>query len=141
MQELSEAFKLRDLGPTSFLLGIESTRDRPNRRIILSQRHYVIDMLERNSFSSCSPVKMAMVPKVKLSSTDSPSTAEDKVFMAKVPYLSAVGSLMYMATSTRPDIAYAVWLLARFNLNPGKAHWQVVKYNVCYGLMTIKNAV
>ena len=64
---------------------------------MLSQRQYVIDMLERYGFSSCSPVKMPMVPKVKLSSADSPSTAEDKAFMAKVPYLSAVGSLMYLA--------------------------------------------
>ena len=88
VQELSEAFKLRDLGPTSFLLGIEITRDRPNRCITLSQRQYVIDMLERYGFSSCSPVKTPMVPRVKLSSTDSPSTAGDKAFMAKVPYLA-----------------------------------------------------
>ena len=37
VQELSTAFKLRDLGPTSFLLGIEIARDRPNRRISLAQ--------------------------------------------------------------------------------------------------------
>ena len=48
--------------------------------------------------------------------------------MAKVPYLSVVGSLMYLAICTWPDIAYAVSLLARFNSNPGKAHWQAVKY-------------
>ena len=128
VQELSTAFKLRDLGPTSFLLGIEIARDRPNRRISLSQRQYITDMLERYGFSDCSPVKTPMVPKVRLSSSDSPSTDEDKAFMAKVPYLSAVGSLMYLATCTRPDIAYAVSLLARFNANPGKAHWQAVKH-------------
>ena len=95
---------------------------------MLSQRQYVIDMLELYGFTSCSLVKTPVVPKVKLSSADSPSTAEDRAFMAKVPYLSAVGSLMYLATCTRPDIAYAVSLLARFNSNPGKAHWQAVKH-------------
>ena len=48
--------------------------------------------------------------------------------MDKVPYLGAVGSLMYLATCTRPDIAYAVSVLARFNASPGKAHWQAVKH-------------
>ena len=122
VEELSRAFKLRDLGPTSFLLGIEITRDRPNRHISLSQRQYIIDMLERYRFYDCSPVKTPMVPKIRLSSADSPSSPEDKAFMDKVPYLSAVGSLMYLATCTCPDITYAVSVLARFNASPGKAH-------------------
>ena len=48
--------------------------------------------------------------------------------MRSVPYLSAVGSLMYLATCTRPDIAFTVSVLARFNANPGRAHWQAVKH-------------
>ena len=48
--------------------------------------------------------------------------------MMKVPYLSAVGSLMYLAICSRPDIAYTVSLLAQFNSNPGKAHWQAVRH-------------
>ena len=44
--------------------------------------------------------------------------------MPSVPYLSAVGSLMYLAIGTRPDIAYAVGALSRFNSNPGRVHWQ-----------------
>ena len=48
--------------------------------------------------------------------------------MAKMPYLSAVGSLMYLATCTRPDIAYTVSVLARFNANPARVHWQAVKH-------------
>ena len=96
----SQVYKLRDLGETSSLLGIGITRDRPNRRIMLCQRQYIIDMLERYGFSDCSPVKTPMIPKIRLSSADSPSSPEDKTFMDKVPYLSAVGSLMYLATCT-----------------------------------------
>ena len=45
--ELSRSFKLRDLGPTTALLGIEIARDRPNRRLMLSQCQYILDVLER----------------------------------------------------------------------------------------------
>ena len=48
--------------------------------------------------------------------------------MQKFPYLSAVGSLMYLATCTRPDIYFTVSTLARFCANPGEAHWQAVKH-------------
>ena len=66
--------------------------------------------------------------KLRLSAQNGPSTPEEKAAMAKIPYLSAVGSLMYWATCTHPDIAYAVPLLARFNANPGKKHCLVVKH-------------
>ena len=48
--------------------------------------------------------------------------------MRTVPYAHAVGSLMYLAISTRPDIAYAVGVLSRFAANPGQAHWIAVKH-------------
>ena len=128
VQELSEHFKLRDRGPTLFLLGIQIIRDRSNRRISLSQRQYILDMLERYGFSGCSSIKTHMKPKLRLSAQDGPSTPEEKTAMAKIPYLSAVGSLMYLATCTRPNIAYSVSLLARFSANPGQRHWQAVKH-------------
>ena len=52
--------------------------------------------------------------------------------MHKIPYLATVGTLMYLATTTRPDIAYSVGVLARFNSNPGWAHWLVVKHLMHY---------
>ena len=52
--------------------------------------------------------------------------------MENIPYINAVGSLMYLATMTRPDIAYTVEVLARFNSNPGMAHWKAVKHLFCY---------
>ena len=47
--------------------------------------------------------------------------------MAKVPYASACGSLMYAMVATRPDIAYAVGVVSRYMSNPGKKHWEAVK--------------
>ena len=47
--------------------------------------------------------------------------------MSRVPYASAVGSLMYAMVCTRPDLAHAVSVVSRFTGQPGKEHWQAVK--------------
>src|SRR3954471_1409090 len=52
--------------------------------------------------------------------------------MNNTPYLSAVGALMYLATTTHPDIAYTVGVLARFNHNPRAQHWTAVKHLLHY---------
>ena len=128
IKELASHFKLRDLGPTSFLLGIKITRDAAKREIALSQRQYIIDALERFNMSDCNPIGTPMDPGAKLSSSMSPQTPEERKLMENIPYLNAVGTLQYLATSTRPDISYAVGVLARFNKNPGIEHWKAVKH-------------
>ena len=57
----------------------------------------------------------------------SPKTPEDMVEMAKIPYASAIGSLMYAMLCTRPNIAYAVSMTSRFQSNPGLEHWVAIK--------------
>ena len=52
---------------------------------------------------------------------------EEKDFMAKVPYASAIGSLMYVMVCTRLEIAHAVGSVTRFMTNPSKRHWEAVK--------------
>lgn len=52
--------------------------------------------------------------------------------MKKVPYASAVGSLMYAMVCTRPDIAHAVGVVIRFLSNLGREHWNAVKWVMRY---------
>ena len=66
-------------------------------------------------------------PYVKLCLNDCPKSDVEKAEMAKVPYSSTVGSLMYAMICTRPDIAYAVGVVSRYMSNPGKKHWEAVK--------------
>lgn len=68
----------------------------------------------------------------QLSSHLCPKTQEDKEFMDKIPYKSAVGSLMYAMVSTQLDIAHAMGLVTRFMANLGKSHWEAVKYFLRY---------
>ena len=52
--------------------------------------------------------------------------------MALVPYASAVGSLIYVMVCTRPHIAHAVGVVRRYVANPGKEHWEAVKWLLRY---------
>ena len=65
---------------------------------------------------------------VKLSAEQCPKTQEEEEDMSRVPYASAVGSLMYVIVCTKPDIAHAVGVLSRFMSKPGKEHWTPVKW-------------
>ena len=89
---------------------------------------YILDMLERYGQADSTPVKTPMVPGTNLSVSMAPVSSEDKEYMKKVPYISAVGSLLFLALATRPDIAHTVSVLCRFNSNPGVAHWKSVKH-------------
>ncbi|XP_042059319.1 secreted RxLR effector protein 161-like [Salvia splendens] len=52
--------------------------------------------------------------------------------MKKVPYTNAIGSVMYLMVSTRPDIAYVVSCLSRYMSNPGPVHWEALKWLLRY---------
>ena len=56
-----------------------------------------------------------------------PRNEDEKVLGPEVPYLSAIGALMYLANCTRPDIAFAVNLLARYSASLAKRKWVGVK--------------
>nr|GAT43935.1 polyprotein [Mycena chlorophos] len=120
-------FKMTDLGPVSWLLGIEIRRDREARTISLSQRSYIESILQRFNFADSKPVAMPMDPNVHLSNEHRAISVTDIAAMQRVPYREAVGSLMWAAIGTRPDIAFAVGLLSKFLDNPGTAHWEAVK--------------
>nr|GFD03210.1 retrotransposon protein, putative, Ty1-copia subclass [Tanacetum cinerariifolium] len=60
------------------------------------------------------------------------SSDEEKPYMKKVPYASAVGSIMYAVRCTRPDVKFAQNLVSRYQQNPGKLHWVAVKHILKY---------
>ena len=75
----------------------------------------------------CKPMDTPIERNLSLSLDISPKSPEEKEQMSKVPYTSAIGSLMYEMMCTRLDICYAVRLASRFQSNPDIKHWMVVK--------------
>ncbi|KAK8914337.1 hypothetical protein KSP39_PZI023872 [Platanthera zijinensis] len=140
---LSAKFEMKDLGPASVILGMQITRERSKKKLWLGQQRYVEEVLKKFNMADCKPVGAPMPVGEKLSAEMCPKTHEDIEDMAKVPYASAVGSLMYAMVCTRPDIAQAVGVLSRYMAKPGKEHWSAVKrvfrylrgtsdYSICY---------
>ena len=78
--------------------------------------------------SECKLLLTPIEPGISLMLDMSPKTNEEVKAMESVPYLAAVGSLMYLATTTWPDIAFAIGVLGHFNHNPGPRHWLAVKH-------------
>ena len=129
---LSKSFAMKDLGPAKKMLGINIYRDRKNKQLWLSQERYIEKLLERFNMKNAKPVNSPLAGHFKLSSQQCPTSKEDQAEMSKIPYASAVGSLMYAMVCTRPDIAYAVGVVSRFLSNPGKKHWAAVKWILRY---------
>nr|GEY43139.1 hypothetical protein [Tanacetum cinerariifolium] len=77
-------------------------------------------------------VKMPLGGHFKMSLKDCPVKDCDVERMSKVPYANAVGSLMYLMVCMRPDIAYAVSVVSIHLANPGKNHWEAVKWILKY---------
>ena len=125
--KLNENFDMKDLGNASHILGMCIVRDRTKKVLFLDQSAYIGKVLKRFNMDGGKAAGSPLASYVKLSLSDCPISDEEKAEMAKVPYSSAVGSLMYAMICTRPDIAYAVGVVSRYMSNPGKKHWEAVK--------------
>jgi len=126
-QRINGKYKLTDLGPCRWLLGFKIERDLEKRTIALSQHAYIDSILARFNFDAAKPSSVPMDPSSPLSKSQSPETLADIAKMKNVPYREAVGSLMYAAMGTRPDIAFATSTVAQFLENPGWKHWEAVR--------------
>ena len=126
-QAFNKKYKMKDLGQLEFVLGVQVDINKDKGTIRLSQRQYVLDMLASFGLHDCNPSKTPLSAGTYLSRQDCPTTETGKREMEKYRYREAVGSLLWLANGTRPDIAFAVSQVAKFMSNPGKPHWAAVK--------------
>ncbi|KAH9665312.1 hypothetical protein KPL70_020298 [Citrus sinensis] len=132
-KQLASEFEMKDLGDAQRILGMEIRRDKKNGSVWLTQKSYLKKVLERFGMDDkTKPVCTPLAPHFKLSSSSCPRSQEERDYMARVPYASAVGSLMYAMVCTRPDISQAVSMVSRYMHNPGKNQWLAVKWILRY---------
>ncbi|KAG8472856.1 hypothetical protein CXB51_034830 [Gossypium anomalum] len=93
--QLSEEFKMKDLGPAKKILGMEILRDRKTSKLYLSQKGYIEKVLCRFNMQSAKPVSTPLAAHFRLSSALSPQSDDEIEYMSHVPYSSTVGPLMY----------------------------------------------
>jgi hypothetical protein len=98
-------------------------------------------VLERFRMQNEKPVSTPLAIHFKLTKEMCPKTQEEIEYMSRVPYSSTFGSLMYVMVCTRQDIAHGVGVVRRYMNNPGKEHWEVVKWILRYLIGTTTNAL
>ena len=115
-QFLHDQFKLKDLGPLKYSLGLKVARS--STGISVCQRKYVLELLAEVGQLAAKPIKSPMEQHTKL-----PNYHGD-LLIDPSQYRRLVGKLLYL-TLTRSDIAYSVHQLSQFLAQPRQPHLQV----------------
>lgn len=124
-QLLNTKFRLKDLGPMKYFLGLEIARI--SKRISICQRKYALDILQDYGILAAKPTKFPMETNLKLSQDAGALIADPTV------YRLLIGHLIYL-TITRPDVAYFVQLLSQYMDKPCQPH-----LDVAYRVLRYKN--
>src|SRR5258708_6381812 len=117
--ELKSTFKMKDLGPIHWFLGLEITRDWAQCLISVSQTRYVSDVIECFGFTNVCPISTPIAVNFRLPCLDSPEVDVRD-------YQSRIGSIMYAMLGMCPDIAYAVGMLSQYSAHPGMDHLNAI---------------
>ena len=119
--KLNSTITLKNLGPVKTFLGIDISRNRQLRAITLSQGNYTSKILSNFGYTISDTVK----PLVPLGKEIAPiqETPDDNLVKE---YQRQIGSIMYLMTKTRPDLAYPIGLCARFMAKPGPEHFKAL---------------
>ena len=132
VEYLKKEFEMKDLGKTKFCLGLQLEYMKDG--ILVHQKAYTEKVLKRFNMDQSHPLTSPMVVRSLGPDTDpfGPKKKNEEVLGPEVPYLSAIGALMYLAGHTRPNISFAVNLLSRFSSYPTQRHWNGIKHILRY---------
>ncbi|GLC52651.1 hypothetical protein PLESTB_000653600 [Pleodorina starrii] len=126
--ELMRQFECRDMGEASVFLGMEIKRNRERNSLALSQKRMISELVSNYGMEGAQPKPVPMAQGTVLVKSGS----EERLDRGRYPYSELVGSLLYIAGCTRPDISYAVGVLTRHMANPSMEHWKAAKGVVRY---------
>ncbi|KAM1635108.1 hypothetical protein ACFXTN_011968 [Malus domestica] len=123
-------FEMKDLGKTRYCLSLEI--EHCSDGILVHQSNYTQKVLCHFNEDKAKPSSTPMVIRTLDAEQDPflPKEDEKEILEPEFPYLSAIGALLYLAQCTRPDISFAVNILARYSNAPTCRHWNGVK-DIC----------
>lgn len=114
---LMEKWSWTDSGEAGYILGFKLTRNRIQRSIRIAQTAYINQIIERFGLTEAKGVATPLVHGLHLTSSQEETDPE-----LQTTYRAIVGSIMWLAIASRPDIAYAASVLGQFNANPNEQH-------------------
>ncbi|XP_070013597.1 secreted RxLR effector protein 161-like [Nicotiana tabacum] len=114
------------MGEASYIISIEIHRDKFRRLIGLSQKAYIERILERFKMKNCSPIAAPIIKGDKFIESMSTKCIR-KGANERHSLCFTCWELMYAQVCTRPDIAFVVGMLCRYQINPCLDHWKTGK--------------
>ncbi|GJS14893.1 ribonuclease H-like domain-containing protein [Tanacetum coccineum] len=117
IRSLHQEFAMTDLGPLNYFLGISVTRD--SAGLFLSQKKYVVEILDKAHMVNCNPSRTPIDTESKLGS-------DGDLVSDPTLYWSLADSLQCL-TFTRPDISYAVQHVCLYMHDPRESHFSALK--------------
>ncbi|MBW0510420.1 hypothetical protein O181_050135, partial [Austropuccinia psidii MF-1] len=117
---IGKEFDIKDIGPADLILGIKITQS--EEKVTLDQRHFSEALLNLYGMSECKEATTPLVPNEHLGPATDKEVASFKIL--GISFRSAIGSLNYLSTATRPDLAHAVSSLSQYLESPGIQHWK-----------------
>ena len=137
LEYITSVLPIDDRGELLWVLRMQISRERSQNTLIISQQHYVERVLQRY-LPEGAPTRGCTSPMDEtktLTMEQSPalgSPEHETMNDRRATYMSAIGSLLWLAACTRPDIAYTVSTLARYCSNPGQAHYDALLHLLGY---------
>ncbi|SJL16752.1 uncharacterized protein ARMOST_20281 [Armillaria ostoyae] len=116
--QLNKRFKINDLGPADVFLGIKIKRDRPNRKLRISQTDYIEELLHSYSMDSVNPTSVPLRDKLHNLKPYDNQLAEIPDEQLTHFFQRLNGQLLYPAVCTRPDLAFTTAALGQYNAKP-----------------------
>jgi hypothetical protein len=129
-------FDGRDLGPATWVLGMEIIRDRAARQITVTQRRMVQNVLEKFGFAAVKTAAAPLDAGAKLDMSEEKLAADRASPANHQRFMQVVGAFQHLACVTRPDIAFAASSLAKFMASSANEHWSAVKHVLRYLQLT-----
>jgi hypothetical protein len=114
--ELERSFKLGEPTVGNIFLGMHVIREK--EKLFINQERYILGMMETYGQEKAKSTNLPMAVGLELESRESDEAIGEK------PYAELIGSLLYAARSTRPDISFAVSTLARYVSKPRGKHYK-----------------